>query len=292
MKRNTEEKGDDDFDQEADLERRHARGRAVRLFSNFPLLGFIVRLVSNFFGGQLQEALRRRRSFKLALFYQTQMIVGLVGFLLYFVLAISDLAYIKNTSLVSAECSLPDTVTLANGTSLLVYDTSATAVNMDTLHAYAVTNRDVLDCTNDNMTVLDAACTLSEFTTLLYLMLSCAILFLVSALVCQIVASGFKFFSNLPMESLDVDLVSCKVSFLGTACMSFFSPSSDLLFRQIRSVGSSTAHSDHPRVCDSANDSTHGQQPLSRVHEEHPPVPKHVRQLRVLQDSQLQVLLF
>lgn len=190
----------------------------VRLCSKLPVLGFIVRFIADFIHGQVREVVRRRRSFKLALFYQVQMVVSIIGFLLYFVLAVVDLAYLKNTASVSAECALPSSVTLLNGTTLNVFDSTATAVNMDTMYAFALTNRVVLDCTNDSVATVDAACTLQQFELLLNLMLSCAVIFLVLSIMCQIVASGFKFFSNLPMEFLDVDAVSCKVSFLGTAC--------------------------------------------------------------------------
>jgi hypothetical protein len=40
----------------------------------------------------------------------------------------------------------------------------------------------------------------------------------VSLIVCAVVFSGFNFFSNIPMESLDINVTSCKVTMLGTAC--------------------------------------------------------------------------
>jgi len=49
-------------------------------------------------------------------------------------------------------------------------------------------------------------------------MLVLAVSFIVSMVVSAIVFSGFNFFSNIPMESLDIDVTSCKVSFLGAAC--------------------------------------------------------------------------
>lgn len=212
------EQQEEDSDEEEMVAKRHARGVLVRLCLRIPIVGFAVTQVVDFFTGQIQEILRRRRSFKLALFYQTQMFVGIAGFLLFFVLAVIDLAYLKNTSSVSAECSVPSSATLSNGTSIAVFDASATAVDMDSMHAYAVNNRVVLDCSNDSVESIDAACSLTQFQTILILMLTCSILFLIASITSQVVASGFKFFSNLPMESLDVDALSYKVSFLGAAC--------------------------------------------------------------------------
>jgi hypothetical protein len=49
-------------------------------------------------------------------------------------------------------------------------------------------------------------------------MLALAIAFLVSMVVCALVFSGFNFFSNIPMESLDMNVTSCKVTMFGAAC--------------------------------------------------------------------------
>ena len=59
---------------------------------------------------------------------------------------------------------------------------------------------------------------MSPSELLLYLMLALSVSFIVSMVVSAIVFSGFNFFSNIPMESLDIDVTSCKVSFLGAAC--------------------------------------------------------------------------
>lgn len=53
---------------------------------------------------------------------------------------------------------------------------------------------------------------------LLYLMVAVSVIFLIMAIIASIVFAGFNFFSNIPMEALDIDVTSCKVTFLSTAC--------------------------------------------------------------------------
>lgn len=53
---------------------------------------------------------------------------------------------------------------------------------------------------------------------LLYLMIALSISFSASMVVSVVVFSGFNFFSNIPMEALDIGVTSCKVTFLGAAC--------------------------------------------------------------------------
>ena len=159
------------------------------------------------------------------------MVMGLVGFLLFFVLAIQDLALLKDTTQVPGDCRLPSTVSLLAGQTVPLFD-SQSSLDLTNAYAYSQTARKALECTNDSLYHIDAACTLSELyvsipsppptllhsKTLLSLMLALSIFFIISGVICSIVFSGFKFFSNIPMESLDVDATSCKVSVLGTAC--------------------------------------------------------------------------
>ena len=209
---------DDLADEEAlAIRRRAKKDKSEKVLSNIPILGFVIKYIISIFAARIQEVKRRRRSYKLALYFQFQMIVSLACFLMFFIISLQDMSKLTDTTSVPGECKLPSQIGLSNGTSIPLFDITGNLL-VDNVYTYTHQERRALSCTNDNIDTLDAACTLSEMSLLLNLMMTLAIFFLVASAVCSVVFSGFKFFSNIPMESLDVDATSCKVTVLGTAC--------------------------------------------------------------------------
>ena len=182
---------------------------------NIPLVGWIINGILEFIRERLMQVSRRRRSYKLALYFQMQMIAALAGFLIFFIVSIRDMSALSDTSIMDAECILSTQYSLPDGSVLDTYQGDG-LIEIDTFYTYTISWRTVLKCSNENLGDLDAACTLDEYNLLLYLMLIEAIVFLISMVMCLMIYLGFKFFSNIPMESLDIDATSCKVSFLGT----------------------------------------------------------------------------
>ena len=184
-------------------------------FLNIPLVGWIITGILDFIRERFMQVSRRRRSFKLSLYFQMQMIAALAGFLLFFIIAIRNMSAVSDTALMDAECILDTQYTLPDGSVLNTYQSDG-LIEVDTFFTYTISWKETLLCGNDSLHSLNAACSLSEYNLLSYLMLIEAIVFLFSMVMCLLIYIGFKFFSNIPMESLDIDTTSCKVSFLGT----------------------------------------------------------------------------
>ena len=70
--------------------------RTQKVISNIPVMGFVVNYMMDVFREKFMQVQRRRRSFKLALYFQAQMILGLVGFLLFFIVALQDLSLLTD----------------------------------------------------------------------------------------------------------------------------------------------------------------------------------------------------
>jgi hypothetical protein len=220
MSKDEDELSSDDEEMEMEIRRlRRSRKDAVMSFlANIPILGWILNFIISFIARKIAEVKRRRRSFKIGLYFQAQMALGLIGFLLFLIVAIDDMSWLSDTTRVATECILAPSVKLTNGTSIQFYDSEGVNINVPSLYEYVKSERAAIPCSNENLHKIDAACTLSQFQLLLYMMLALAVCFIVSMAVCAVVFSGFNFFSNIPMESLDIDVTSCKVTFLGAAC--------------------------------------------------------------------------
>ncbi len=191
--------------------------RTQKVLSNVPVLGWVINWWFTVFHEKIMQVRRRRKSYKLALFFQAQMILSLVGFLIFFIVGMQDLSLMSDSSRVEAECVLPSTLAFPDGSVKSVYDSARLAIP-EVLYNYTQMYRKPVGCTNEKSTDLDAACSLSDFKLLVQLMIVTAVFFLIGMVVSWIVFSGFKFFSNIPMESLNVEATSCKVTFLGTMC--------------------------------------------------------------------------
>lgn len=98
-----------------------------------------------------------------------QIVLGLIGFLIFFIVAVEDISWLGNTSRVEAECSLPSSETLLNGTTVSLFNSAGTALDISSLYAAVTVNRKSISCTNENLFKVDAACTLSELYVLLLL---------------------------------------------------------------------------------------------------------------------------
>jgi hypothetical protein len=185
--------------------------------SYFPIAGWVINWVTDVVRERIMQVKRRRRSYKLALFFQAQMILGLIGFLIFLIVGLQDLSLMKDNTRVEPECALPTSLTAPGGTVVAVYD-SNNLVIPEVLFNYTAQYRKTVRCTNEKSTNLDAACDLGGFKLLNNLMIVTAVFFLLGMIVSWLVSSGFKFFSNIPMEALNIEGTSCKVTFLGTMC--------------------------------------------------------------------------
>jgi len=207
--------GDDDFNSMAIRRRRLTPYEQwQKWFSNIPVGGYVINGIANFIRERMQQVSRRRRSYKLSLFFQGHLLASLVGFGVFFFSALTYLGHLRNVYELPAECTLPSTYLLTDGSSVNTYESDG-VIDVNALFSYTVGNRESVSCTNDSLSALDAACTLSEYQLLVYIMLVEGIVFLLSAVICLLIYMSFKFFSNIPMESFENVTTSCKVSFYG-----------------------------------------------------------------------------
>jgi hypothetical protein len=181
---------------------------------NIPVAGYVINVIVNFIRERIRQVARRRRSYKLSLFFQSHLFAALIGFGVFFFSALSYLAELTSVYKMPAECIVPGTFVLPDGSSVSSYNTEG-LVNVNSIFAYTVANRQTVECTNDSIEYSDAACDLSQYQLLVYLMLVEGIVFLLSAVICFLIYLSFKFFSNIPMESFENVTTSCKVSFYG-----------------------------------------------------------------------------
>ena len=135
---------------------------AMNILSNIPIVGWILGFIIGYIANKINEVKRRRRSYKLALYFQAQMILGLTGFLLFLIIALIPMSWLTDTSRVTAECQLPDSVTLVNGTVVNMYDSTGIMINLDASDLYQDTYRQAIPCTNEDVHYVDAACNLTQ----------------------------------------------------------------------------------------------------------------------------------
>lgn len=163
---NKDESDDDSDDEEIELEIRRLqkskKDTVMGVLANIPILGWILNFIIGFIARKIAEVKRRRRSFKIALYFQAQMVLGLIGFFLFLIVAVDDMSWLSDTTRVATECTLAASVKLLNGTTLQFYDSEGVNLNIPNLYEYVKAQRSVIPCTNENLDKIDAACTLSQ----------------------------------------------------------------------------------------------------------------------------------
>ena len=132
------------------------------VLDNIPVLGWILNFFIGFIARKVDEIKRRRRSFKISLYFQAQMALGLVGFLLFLIVPVDDFSWLSDTTRVTTDCSLSSSVTLRNGTTIQFYDEEGANINLGSIFAYVKSYRKAMPCANEDLHKIDAACTLSQ----------------------------------------------------------------------------------------------------------------------------------
>ena len=146
---------------------RKSKGDTFRgILADIPILGWILNFIIGFISRKIDEVKRRRRSFKIALYFQAQMVVSLAGFLTFLIVSLNDMSWLSDTSRVAAECQLAASAKLVNGTTISFYDSQGVNVDVNNLHTYVTSERIAVPCTNEDLTTIDAACTLADLYVL------------------------------------------------------------------------------------------------------------------------------
>ena len=193
------------------------RKLATSVLSNIPILGYLLTWTGKACMRRWRDIKRRRRSYKLSLYFQIQMVFAFAAFLAFLIVSLQDLSLLSDPTRVEPECTLPSSMQLPDQSYVDLF-TSDGVLDLSGVYNYTVGARRSLSCENDKIANLDAACTIGDFSSLLTLMLVTSIFFLIGMVACCLVYSGFNFFSNIPMEALDIDQTSRKVSFLSSMC--------------------------------------------------------------------------
>lgn len=207
-----EKKGEED-----ELMLRRTKKSTTQWLANIPILGYLISTTITLCSRRYADVMRRRRSYKLSLYFQLQMIFAFSAFIAFFVVALQDISLLGDPSRVNADCVLPSTVVTPEQHTISLFTPSG-ELSVEGIYNYTTEARETLSCSNDQFKHLDAACELSEFETLVMLMLATGIFFIIAMIMSCLVFSGYNFFSNIPMEALDVGATSCKVSFLSSMC--------------------------------------------------------------------------
>lgn len=158
------EETDEESEEELELTRvrKSKKDTVMGVIANIPILGWILNFFIGFIARKVDEIKRRRRSFKIGLYFQAQMLLGLVGFFLFLIVAVDDLSWLSDTSRVAQDCVLAPSATLLNGTTVPLYDGDGTDVDFDNIYAFVKSWRKAMPCSNEDLHKIDAACTLSQ----------------------------------------------------------------------------------------------------------------------------------
>ena len=153
---------DDEFHETKRLQRRSKKDTIMSVLADIPVAGWILNFIIGFIARKIDEVKRRRRSFKIGLYFQAQMVMGLVGFLVFFIYSLDDMSRLSDTSRVEVDCSLPSGSSLISGTLLEFYDDQGININYENIYQYVKSNRRSIPCTNENLSKIDAACSLAD----------------------------------------------------------------------------------------------------------------------------------
>lgn len=159
---NLEEDEDEKFLEETKRLHSSKSNTFMTILANIPIVGWILGYIIGFIAQKIAEVKRRRRSYKFSLYFQGQMVFGICGFLLFLIIPLVTLSWLSDPSKVEAECQIPPSFTLVNGTTDSLYDSSGTFLDVANHDHYLDSTRHSVPCENEDSDWIDAACDLSD----------------------------------------------------------------------------------------------------------------------------------